>query len=604
MSFEILQGDVLQVLAGMPENSVHCVVTSPPYWGLRDYGIAPSVWGGDPMCAHRWGEQEPTRRNGRAWDPTLGTSPVGRDEHGSTGQFCSGCSAWRGALGLEPTPQLYVEHMTAVFREVRRVLRPEGSCWLNLGDCYATGGGKVGNCPGGGSQGERWKGPTSQPNRMPIPGLKPKDLAMLPARVALALQADGWYLRSANPWVKQNGMPESVRDRPTSMVEYIFMLANSETTFYDQEAVRIASSANSPARGNGVNPKAMGPNSRMLLDQDPAHQTDRRIRAKQNRSFSAAVHALVPSRVRRNSDWFFASLATYSPDFQGLLVDDDGEPLAMLVNPQPFAVEMCPACDTCYEQSTYRKLEAAMTCTECQHSWSERGSKLSRQCPACESKKIQHVRVCLCGASTWLSHFATFPERLVSPCILAATSAHGCCSVCGAPWERITVKPGNGDLHPRQDLKAQGVHRMAHLERESRLESKAAPEGSQFSQLRMTLNTEGARISTGQHDNPFPAPETLGWRPTCPHPLMPAEVEPCTVLDPFAGSGRTGLAAVKLGRNFVGIEVNPKYVLMANWQAAKLKGKVGFQGRETAGCAPLESQQNEDSDVEEAAALV
>ncbi len=165
---------------------MNCAVTSPPYWGLRGYGTPPEVWGGDPNCRHRWGD--------------IAKIIV---------PFCVNCDAWRGSLGLEPTPELYVAHLVEVFRELRRVLRNDGTLWLNLGDSYATGGGKVGNCPGGGAQGERWTGfgrgmntknpkwaaalgPISQPSRMPIAGLKPKDLVGIPWRVAFALQADGW----------------------------------------------------------------------------------------------------------------------------------------------------------------------------------------------------------------------------------------------------------------------------------------------------------------------------------------------------------------------------------------------------------------------------
>ena len=160
--------------------------------------------------------------------------------------FCRRCGAWQGQLGLEPTPELYVEHMVEVFREVKRVLRDDGTLWMNMGDSYATGAGKVGECPGGGEQGERWKagrgthtaensgrprlaamGPMTQPNRLPLPGLKPKDLVGIPWRLAFALQADGWWLRSDIIWAKPNPMPESVTDRPTKAHEYLFLLAKS-----------------------------------------------------------------------------------------------------------------------------------------------------------------------------------------------------------------------------------------------------------------------------------------------------------------------------------------------------------------------------------------
>lgn len=179
-------GDCLEVLRDLGNGSVQMCVTSPPYWGLRSYGIG--------------------RKNGE--------------------------------LGLEPTPEEYVAKMVEVFRLVRDVLSEDGVLFLNLGDSYATGAGSVGNSPGGGKQGAQWSGPMTQPNRMPIAGLKPKDLCGMPWRVAFALQADGWWLRSDIIWAKKNPMPESVRDRPTRAHEYLFLLTKNPRYYYDAEAVR------------------------------------------------------------------------------------------------------------------------------------------------------------------------------------------------------------------------------------------------------------------------------------------------------------------------------------------------------------------------------
>lgn len=197
MSVRLLTGDCRHVLATLPDASVQCIVTSPPYWGLRDYGHAEQI-------------------------------------------------------GLEATPEEYIANLIAVFDAARRVLRDDGTLWLNLGDCYATGAGKVGECPGGGEQGARWRGdtrpsarrdrapvdPRTQPNRMPQAVLKPKDLVGIPWRVAFALQADGWWLRSDIIWAKPNPMPESIKDRPTKAHEYVFLLAKSRTYFYDAAAAR------------------------------------------------------------------------------------------------------------------------------------------------------------------------------------------------------------------------------------------------------------------------------------------------------------------------------------------------------------------------------
>ena len=285
MTVKILRGDCRDALRTLPAESVHCCVTSPPYWGLRDYGVPPSIWGGQDDCEHEWGETVIERATNhtdkRRWQHTRN----GRDEEQPTekrvgwlrsdipqGQFCQHCGAWSGAHGLEPNYELFVSNEVLIFQEVRRVLRADGTLWLNLGDSYATGAGKVGERPGGGAQGDAWGGhrgsrggsakqphtgsaidPMTQPNRMPQVGLKAKDLCGVPWRVAFALQADGWYLRQDIIWSKPNPMPESVRDRCTKAHEYLFLLSKSERYYFDSDA--IAEQAARPEGGGNVTHK-------------------------------------------------------------------------------------------------------------------------------------------------------------------------------------------------------------------------------------------------------------------------------------------------------------------------------------------------------------
>ena len=194
----IIPGDCIEGLRTLPDASVHCCVTSPPYWGLRDYGHD-------------------------------------------------------GQIGLESTPEAYVARMVEVFREVRRVLREDGTAWVNLGDSYCGGGGYAPNAPCNQrrAEGESWGAMNAfsvregearkkaRPGYTP-PGLKAKDLVGIPWRVAFALQADGWWLRQDIIWHKPNPMPESVRDRCTKAHEYVFLLTKSERYYYDAEAVSEA----------------------------------------------------------------------------------------------------------------------------------------------------------------------------------------------------------------------------------------------------------------------------------------------------------------------------------------------------------------------------
>lgn len=205
------------MLRTLPSDSVQCVVTSPPYYGLRDYGT-------------------------------------------------------QGQLGLEATPQAYLDSMVAVFREVRRVLRSDGTCWLNIGDSYAGGGGYSASSP------SNLAGSKQSTNAGSIksfrPG-KPKDLLMMPARLALALQADGWYIRSDIIWHKPNPMPESVTDRPTNAHEHVFLLTKSPRYYYDAEAVREEGAGYGRGTGPGAFRSAKYVNGRSH-DNDAAVPTNGR----------------------------------------------------------------------------------------------------------------------------------------------------------------------------------------------------------------------------------------------------------------------------------------------------------------------------------------
>lgn len=200
MTCQILQGDCLEVLKSLPDGIVHTCVTSPPYYGLRDYGVS-------------------------------------------------------GQIGLEETPDAYVQKLVAVFREVKRVLRDDGTLWLNLGDSYASNG-EIGQT----DEATQWKhGALENEKRSRARGagngIKPKDLIGIPWMVAFALRADGWYLRSDVIWAKRNCMPESVKDRPTKSHEYIFLLAKSQKYYYDADAIKVPSVEPDDNRGERGNRK-------------------------------------------------------------------------------------------------------------------------------------------------------------------------------------------------------------------------------------------------------------------------------------------------------------------------------------------------------------
>jgi DNA modification methylase len=278
-----------------------------------------------------------------------------------------------GQVGQEATPDEFVRVLVDGFREARRILRPDGVLVINLGDSYAgSGRGPTGH-NGIGDQ-ERRQGFVNAPRQgkvlgnrsvsgsqgatsnIAVPGCKPKDLMEIPSRVALALQADGWYLRSRIPWLKRTAMPESVEDRPTSAVEYLFLLSKGPRYFWDGEAIKQPNTAGTIGRVRSGPIQAIGANG---------------TKAAIARGDAGGPYIEASGRAFRNSDPFFAT-------WQGLWCDEDGDPLALIVNPQPFSG----------------------------------------------------------------SHFATFPPRLVEPFIKAGTSERGCCPSCRAPWRRVVERSG------------------------------------------------------------------------------------------------------------------------------------------------------------------
>jgi DNA modification methylase len=339
--FTLYQGDALEVLRGLPDESVHMCVTSPPYWGLRDYGTG-SWEGGDKACSHE--RQSAVSRASSGLDgatTTQGGAIAYRD-------VCGKCGARRvdRQLGLEETPELYVERMVAVFREVRRVLRADGTLWLNIGDSYAGGGPDRGGTSNIGRTGTRRERPGHERVKVPPLGLKPKDLVGIPWRLAFALQADGWYLRADVIWSKPNPMPESVTDRPTKAHEYVFLLSKSPRYFFDAEAVRES------AQNRGEPDE-----SKLSREQRDVPREGGPGRFTRGGGSATGFGSLTGRNVR--SVWEIAT------------------------EPYPDA------------------------------------------------------------------HFATYPTRLVERCILAGSSARGCCPVCGAPWTRevdisYAKAPGGG----------------------------------------------------------------------------------------------------------------------------------------------------------------
>ena len=311
----------------LADKSVHMCVTSPPYWGLRDYGTSKWVGGIQETASDRLYRCEDCGverqiDNLVSGCPRCGQTmvPIGHFHEVIPGpvtekyKVCV-CGARRidQQLGLEPTPDLFIRTMVEVFREVWRCLRDDGTCWVNIGSSYAAGGRggnsteSNGNYHGHGYREEMEAVPKKAP-----PGYKPKDMVPIPWMLAMALQADGWYLRSDIIWAKPNPMPESVTDRPTKSHEYMFLLSKQERYYFDADAVREKSDsesgwakqrANGKANwsqatqektGRGYRGEVTGNEGNNTLWEDPGNRNIRTVWSIPTESFPGAHFATYP----------------------------------------------------------------------------------------------------------------------------------------------------------------------------------------------------------------------------------------------------------------------------------------------------------------------
>lgn len=403
----LIQGDARHI--PLKDESVQCVVTSPPYYGLRDYKVD-------------------------------------------------------GQIGLEQTPEEYVAKLVEVFREVKRVLRKDGTVWLNLGDSFWGGKGQSAHGDAERHIKRLAEGKTINHPYQEIgaPGvtapkdgkhetIKPKDLIGIPWRVAFALQADGWWLRQDIIWAKPNPMPESATDRCTKSHEYLFLLTKSAHYFYDNIAIL------EPAAYDGRN--------------DTNYKGG-------NKDVSILDHERWPHNLETGSTGELHS-GYENPDGSLRVQEKDGVPARNKRDVWTIPTYSYPG-----------------------------------------------------------AHYATFPPALVEPCILAGTSAKGCCPKCGAPWTRI-VNHVNADIKLSQraiDKRAIGLSTALH----------------------------GTQISPPQN-------ETVGWQPT--RKCDADDPIPCTVFDPFGGTATVGEVSLKFGRRYVGLDLNAKYMPLAQ---KRLQCQRGF----------------------------
>lgn len=537
MAGRILVGDVRQRLRDLEPDSIHCVVTSPPYLGLRTYHTAPQVWGGDTACSHVWGE--PIRRTGGAGKQGATSQRKGRANapaqqlHRILGAFCTLCGAWQGEHGREPYIGLWVTHEVEIWREIRRVLRRDGVAFLNIGDAYANDG-KWGGLTSGKHADHLDEANLTRVGREKrSTGLPPKSRMLLPERLIIGLQDDGWVVRDQVVWSKLNPMPSSVTDRTTPSHELVYLLSKRSWYFWDGLAIAEPASIESEARYHRERS-----DSHKWADGGPGGQTIARSLAH--------MRSPVPS------GWDQENKRHDIPgQYRGRAAGNKRHKFT-----EEFSASVDPD-----DRPKARLLEIAHTAY---------GLRNKRSVWPIATEGFAEA------------HFATFPTALVEPCILAATSHRGACPDCGAGFRR--------------------VERVSY----AASPTKGTKNGSKSTS---TIHQEGG--SAGYDVRLEKETQTLGWYPACrcaglqelPRPPRVARKKgetdgrwlkrreaalrkwekvvrpqleragylstiPCTVLDPFLGSGTTALVADRLGRDSVGIELNREFAEMAERRCA------------------------------------
>jgi DNA modification methylase len=523
-------------MSEIPDESIHVAVTSPPYWHLRKYEDLPDVvWDGDLDCQHEWTElpksnvpgihsnnrQRPDHPYGAKGNIQTTQTRLG------TGKYCSKCGAWSGSLGEEPTIDMYARHTIEILREIRRVLRKDGTLWLNSGDSHASGKGTCFN-PGGGEdtyqgiikykEGGAYPLDRGNISDLRAMGLKPLDRCLIPFRLALAAQADGWYVRMEIILSKDNPMPESV-----SGVQWlrhkVKQCPNCQALdSFVKQVCRKCGYDNSKNRG-----------------QDPSRKSNPEKPQQDHEG-----HNFKPS-----VKWVDCPGCDKCSQNDGLILkrgagrpSESHEYVFMLTKTDKYYYDTEAVREKQTGNAHSRGTEKGNKAYQ-----EARGSYKDFSSPQTELPNGRNLR------SVWTmpmqpfpkelkqygQHFAAFPERLAEICVQASTSEYGVCAKCGAPYARV-------------------------IEQEEPPDEIFTKTNNPDDTLVKGHRSNGSYRGSGQKYQEWldlHPPRTTGWRPTCK--CKTQERIPATVLDPFSGSGTSLQVATKLGRASVGYEMSETY---------------------------------------------
>jgi len=226
---KVIHGNVLDVIKTIPDNTADMIITSPPYWGLRDYNLPDTVFGNNYDCDHIWQEENHFLHRGSSVSKKL-TAGVMNNEQASS-NICSKCGAWKGQLGQEPDPRMYIDNLLEIFNECKRVVKDSGSVWVNLGDSYSA---NRSYQVDGTKQCQTSQPKVKQPQCKNY-GIKPKSLIGIPDRFKIAMIDNGWICRNEIIWHKPNQMPSSAQDRFTVDFEKLYFFTKNEKYYFEQQ---------------------------------------------------------------------------------------------------------------------------------------------------------------------------------------------------------------------------------------------------------------------------------------------------------------------------------------------------------------------------------
>lgn len=643
MTATFITGHVIEKLRELPADSVHMAVTSPPYYGLRKYsGEQEVVWGGDLECEHEWVTHYQSPKGGRNLPNNMPNTGGDRTQQlvdsprfGVLSNYCSLCGAWKGDYGAEPSPEVYVSHSVEILREVRRVLRPDGVVFWNIKDSYASGKGTCFN-PGGGNNSlegharlkEQGVYPLDRGNKSVLEeqGLKPKDLCLIPQRLAIALCDDGWWVRSIVLWNKRNPMPSSIKGWRWER-HMVPQCPNCES--YSSFKGRVCKVCGWTKPSNRGETKAWrAETGQQERSDDGGFKSD---------SFMVECPGCPKCSpndgyVLRKGSW----RPTESHEYILMLAKSanyfgDGEAVKEPHTTKNLEYEMAKS-----SKGGHKK---KMTCKpnvdkylEDTHSYSPGGRNLrsvwddddpfmfwqflNKHLPEDQLDELvaQYQEYASQLKDVWTfstepykgGHYAAFPPRLAEICIKSGTSEKGVCSKCGSPWVRVLKKGFTAHDGDTATDYAQGTNanrlaplRQAARQRGGEYGSTASPYATKYvddalgptpqgCQRNKTIEEERVQsrrdavllfpgderaqqdCMNSVHDHGgLTASRTIGWKPSCV--CLDTDIPvPSTVLDLFSGVGTTAMVCERLGHcNSINIDISADYHDLARERLAK-----------------------------------